>query len=79
MLKRTKIIATLGPSTDKQGMLHRLVESGVDLVRVNLSHGKRDSHKERIEATRACAAALGKAVSIIIDLQGPTRRRNRVC
>jgi pyruvate kinase len=55
-------------------MLHRVLGSGVDLVRVNLSHGTLDSHKERIEATRACAAALGKTVGIIIDLQGPKIR-----
>ena len=55
-------------------MLHRVLGSGVDLVRVNLSHGTLDSHKERIEATRVCALALGKAVGIIIDLQGPKIR-----
>jgi pyruvate kinase len=55
-------------------MLRRVLESGVDLVRVNLSHGTLDSHQERIEATRACAVALGKTIGIIIDLQGPKIR-----
>lgn len=74
MLKRTKIIATLGPSTDRPGVLERVLRSGVDLVRVNLSHGTLDSHKERIEATRACSMALNKTIGIIIDLQGPKIR-----
>jgi pyruvate kinase len=74
MLKRTKIIATLGPSTDEPGMLLRMIESGVDLVRVNLSHGVRASHQKRIELTRLCSVELNKEVGIIVDLQGPKIR-----
>ncbi len=55
-------------------MLHRMIESGIDLVRVNLSHGTLDAHKKRIETTRACAKALNKTIGIIIDLQGPKIR-----
>lgn len=74
MLKRTKIIATLGPSTDKPGILRQVLGAGVDLVRVNLSHDTIDSHQKRIEATRACARDLNKTIGIIIDLQGPKIR-----
>lgn len=74
MLKRTKIVATLGPSTDKPGMLQKIIEAGVDLVRVNLSHGLRADHLKRIEATRALALALNKEVGIMVDLQGPKIR-----
>ncbi len=74
MLKRTKIIATLGPSTDAPGVLKRMIAAGVDLVRVNLSHDVQSRHQERIVATRACALELNKTVGIIIDLQGPKIR-----
>jgi len=74
VLKRTKIIATLGPSTDEPGMLERLIKAGVDLVRVNLSHGTEIDHERRIAATRAAALALRKEIGIMIDLQGPKIR-----
>lgn len=74
MLRRTKIIATLGPSTDEPGMLHRMITAGVNLVRVNLSHGVRASHQHRIEAVRAASLELNKEVGILVDLQGPKIR-----
>lgn len=74
MLRRTKIIATLGPSTDAPEMLRRVIIAGINLVRVNLSHGEHAEHTQRIEATRACAAELGKEVGIMVDLQGPKIR-----
>jgi len=74
VLKRTKIIATLGPSTDKPGILKQMISAGVDLVRINLSHDIKERHQARVEATRACAKELGRAVGIIIDLQGPKIR-----
>ncbi len=74
MLKRTKIIATLGPATDKPGMLRSLIIAGVDVVRINLSHGEIKDHHARIEATRAMALELGKEVGIMADLQGPKIR-----
>lgn len=73
-MKRTKIIATLGPSTDKEGVLERLVGAGIDLVRVNLSHGTIASHEAQIKAIRAASAALKKTVGIMIDLPGPKIR-----
>lgn len=74
IVKRTKIIATLGPSTDDPAMLQRICEAGVDLVRVNLSHGQQKEHIERIAAIRKCAEYLKKEVGIIMDLQGPKIR-----
>lgn len=55
-------------------MLRQVLNAGVDLVRVNLSHGTIDSHQARIEATRVCATGLNKTIGIIIDLQGPKIR-----
>jgi pyruvate kinase len=72
--RRTKIIATLGPATDAPGMLEKIILSGVDLVRVNLSHGVPAAHASRIEAVRSCALQLQREVGILIDLQGPKIR-----
>jgi len=76
-LRRTKIIATLGPATDAPSMLERILAEGVDVVRLNFSHGQPDDHRGRAEAVRAAAAALGREVAILGDLQGPKIRVER--
>ena len=73
-VRRTKIIATLGPATDKPGMLQRILEEGVDIVRLNLSHGSGEDHARRARDVRAMAAQLGREVGILADLQGPKIR-----
>ncbi|MGA9333510.1 MAG: pyruvate kinase [Rudaea sp.] len=73
-LRRTKIIATLGPATDAPGMLQRILEEGVDVVRLNLSHGSAEDHQRRADEARAAAAALGREVAVLADLQGPKIR-----
>src|SRR5450432_453489 len=73
-VRRTKIIATLGPATDAPGMLQRILEEGVDVVRLNLSHGAPEDHQRRIDEVRAVAAALGSEVAVLADLQGPKIR-----
>ena len=73
-VRRTKIIATLGPATDVPGMLQRILEEGVDVVRLNLSHGAAEDHQRRIDEVRAAAAALGREVAVLADLQGPKIR-----
>ncbi len=73
-VRRTKIIATLGPATDAPGMLQRILEEGVDVVRLNLSHGAAEDHQRRIDEVRATAAALGREVAVLADLQGPKIR-----
>ncbi|HJU39272.1 MAG TPA: pyruvate kinase, partial [Tahibacter sp.] len=72
--RRTKIIATLGPATDAPGMLKRIVEEGVDVVRLNLSHGTAADHRKRAEDVRKVAEELGREVGILADLQGPKIR-----
>lgn len=74
MLKRTKIVATLGPSTDQADVLEQLLRNGVNTVRLNFSHGSPDDHRQRAEAVRACARKLGLAVAVLGDLQGPKIR-----
>ena len=73
-MRRTKIIATVGPSTDKPGMLEKLLLAGVDLFRVNYSHQSHAEHERRVAEIRRVAAALNIEVGIICDLQGPKIR-----
>jgi len=73
-MRRTKIIATVGPSTDKPGMLEKLLIAGVDLFRVNYSHQDHADHERRVEEIRKVAASLDMEVGIICDLQGPKIR-----
>ena len=73
-MRRTKIIATVGPSTDKPGMLEKVLLAGVDLFRVNYSHQDHADHERRVEEIRRVAASLDREVGIICDLQGPKIR-----
>src|SRR5690606_6839400 len=72
--RRTKIVATLGPSTDDPAVLERLLEAGADVLRVNFSHGTREQQIARIEQAREVAARVGCCVAIMGDLQGPKIR-----
>ncbi|PTU29050.1 pyruvate kinase [Stenotrophobium rhamnosiphilum] len=74
MRRRTKIVATLGPATDSPEVLKRLIAAGVDVVRLNFSHGKAEDHQRRAMAVRAAAAELKRDVGILADLQGPKIR-----
>ncbi|KQX95263.1 pyruvate kinase [Rhodanobacter sp. Root480] len=72
--RRTRIVATLGPATDAPGMLEQIIADGVDVVRLNLSHGQPDDHRARAAAVRVAAASAGREVGILADLQGPKIR-----
>jgi pyruvate kinase len=72
--RQTKIVATLGPATDQPGVLEGLLRAGVNLVRLNMSHGTHADHEKRIIAVRAIAADLKVPVGILVDLQGPKIR-----
>ena len=74
MLRRTKIIATLGPATDDPKVLEKIIQAGVDVVRLNFSHQTAEFHKKRLEAVRACASNHGRPIGVIVDLQGPKIR-----
>ena len=73
-MRRTKIIATLGPATDDPKVMDRIIEAGVDVVRINFSHGTHEEHKERAEKVRNRARAHGRQVGVLCDLQGPKIR-----
>jgi pyruvate kinase len=74
MLRHTKIVATLGPASSTPEVLERMVQAGVDVVRMNFSHGTADDHKARADGIRAAAAKFGRTVGILGDLQGPKIR-----
>lgn len=73
-LKRTKIIATLGPATDAPGELEAIIDAGVDLVRLNFSHGAASDHEKRIKQVREYAKRIERVIGVIADLQGPKIR-----
>ncbi len=72
--RRTRILATLGPATDAPGVLDALLHAGVDVVRLNFSHGDPAEQAERARAVREAAARVGKEVGILADLPGPKIR-----
>jgi pyruvate kinase len=77
MLKRTKIVATLGPATDPPGVLEAVIAAGADVLRFNFSHGHPEEHRARARRVREQAEMLGRNVAILGDLQGPKIRIRR--
>ena len=77
MFRRTKILATLGPATDDPKILDKVIEAGVDVVRINFSHGTPEEHLSRAEKLRSRARAFGRQVGVLADLQGPKIRIER--
>lgn len=76
--RRTKIIATLGPSTDGPGILDGLVAAGIDCARLNCSHGTQEDLRRRAEEVRAAAVRAGRPIGLLFDLQGPKLRLSGV-
>jgi pyruvate kinase len=72
--RRTKIVATLGPSSDSPEQLRALVAAGMDAARLNLSHGTHEDHAERARRVREVEAEVGRPIALIADLQGPKLR-----
>lgn len=73
-MRATKIVATLGPASSSPEMLERMIRAGVDVVRLNFSHGSAQDHIDRATLVREVAARAGKEVAIMADLQGPKIR-----
>ena len=76
--RRTKIVATIGPASRDPETLRRMVEGGMDVARLNFSHGTREIHAENAERIRAAAGAAGRQVAILQDLPGPKIRIGRL-
>jgi len=77
MPRRTKIVATLGPASSDPKILARMIDAGLDVVRMNFSHGTADEHARRVELVRTLARRAGRAVGVLVDLQGPKIRIGR--
>jgi pyruvate kinase len=73
-MRRTKILATLGPASSSEAMIHRLLTTGVDAFRLNFSHGKHEDHEKVVATIREVATELGRYVPIVGDIQGPKLR-----
>lgn len=73
-MKKTKIICTLGPASSDPAVLERMINSGMNIARLNFSHGAYEEHARRIKLVRQVAAKVGKPVGILADLQGPKIR-----
>jgi pyruvate kinase len=78
MDRATKIVATLGPASSTQDVLTRMLAAGVDVVRLNFSHGTAADHQQRAHLVRGAATALGREVAIMADLQGPKIRVGKI-
>ena len=73
-LRKTKIVATLGPSSNSEEMLARMIMAGVNVVRLNFSHGSAEEHIKRADMVRAIALKLNRPIGVLCDLQGPKIR-----
>ncbi|GAA2444688.1 pyruvate kinase [Streptomyces macrosporus] len=76
-MRRAKIVCTLGPATESYEQIKMLVEAGMDVARLNLSHGGHAEHEERYHRVRRAAEAAGRSVGVLADLQGPKIRLGR--
>ncbi|EFU62005.1 MULTISPECIES: pyruvate kinase [Actinomycetaceae] len=73
-MRRAKIVCTIGPATDSPEQLQALVDAGMDVARINRSHGKAEEHEAVISRVRKASATSGRAVAVLVDLQGPKIR-----
>ena len=77
-MRHTKIIATIGPASRSDEIIEQLIDAGVDVCRLNFSHGTHEAHEETFRKIRAAAARATKVVSILQDLSGPKIRTGRL-
>src|SRR5699024_10253970 len=74
IVRKTKIVCTIGPASESPEMLKELMKSGMDVARLNFSHGDYEEHAVRIQRIRETANELGKVIAILLDTQGPEIR-----
>ena len=77
-MRKTKIVCTIGPASDSPEMIRALLDAGMDVARLNFSHGSYDEHLTRIVRLREAAAEMGKNLGILLDIQGPKIRIGRM-
>ncbi len=76
-MRRAKIVCTLGPAVESIEKITELIDAGMNMARLNLSHGGHDEHQKRLDLVRTAAKKANKAVAILVDLQGPKIRLGR--
>jgi len=77
-MRKTKIVCTIGPATSSEAMIEKLVNVGMDVARLNFSHGSHDDHKKVIDAIRSVSVRMHKPITILQDLQGPKLRTGKI-
>ena len=76
-MRRAKIVCTMGPAVEAPDKVEELIAAGMNMARLNLSHGGYEEHQTRLDRVRAAASKSGQAVAILVDLQGPKIRLAR--
>ena len=76
-MRRAKIVCTLGPAVESPEKVRELIAAGMNMARLNLSHGSYEEHQGRLDRVRAAAKESGKAIAVLVDLQGPKIRLAR--
>ena len=77
-MRKSKIVCTIGPASESPEMLEKLIEAGMNVARLNFSHGSHEEHAMRIAAIRDAAAKVGKPVGILLDTKGPEIRTHNM-
>ncbi|MGH7919323.1 MAG: pyruvate kinase, partial [Candidatus Dormibacteraceae bacterium] len=77
-MRRTRIVCTLGPSSTQVGVLRRMITAGMDVARLNFSHGDEETHRRTVQMVREAASATGRHIALMQDLQGPKIRTGRL-
>jgi len=77
-MRRTKIVCTIGPSSTAPAVLRDLIAAGMDVARLNFSHGVHDVHRQAYDTIRSLSAEMSRNVAVMADLQGPKIRTGRV-
>ena len=77
IMRRAKIVCTLGPATESADQIQALVDAGMDVARINRSHGSAEEHEAVYRRVREAAQTSGRAVAVLVDLQGPKIRLGR--
>src|SRR5688572_24821589 len=78
MMRRTKIVCTIGPASDSEEMIAKLIAAGMNVARLNFSHGTSDYHRELIDRLKKVRKDLRQPVAIMMDLQGPKIRIGKI-
>src|SRR6478672_2656330 len=73
-MRRAKVLATLGPASGDQATVEKMIEAGMNAVRINMSHGLREEHTATLARARAAAKAVKRPIAVLVDLSGPKIR-----